>query len=89
MLKLHWGSQHSMPGRTSVFKRLILIFAIVVLQASAASAQFYIVREVSTKKCRVVETLPTEATWVQVGPASFKTHFEAQSQVMLLCKERL
>jgi hypothetical protein len=40
---------------------------------STASADYYIVQEKATKKCKVVETRPTETTWIQIGPVAFKT----------------
>ncbi|MGB8611041.1 MAG: hypothetical protein WCD60_05250, partial [Pseudolabrys sp.] len=35
------------------------------LITSAASADYYIVQEKATKKCKVVETRTTETTWIQ------------------------
>jgi hypothetical protein len=35
-----------------------------------------------------VETRPTETTWIQIGPAAFKTRDEADRQVKVVCKER-
>lgn len=45
-------------------------------------------KEPTTKKCKVVETVPTDKTWVQVGPLSFKTRDEADKQVTVICKEK-
>ena len=72
-----------------MLKKVVLGIAAVALLGSTASADYYVVQEKATKKCRVVETRPTETTWVQVGPLSFKTQDEAQSQVTVLCKERM
>ena len=72
-----------------MLKKLVLGIAAVTLLVSAARADYYVIQEQSTKKCKVVETRPTETTWVQVGPLSFKTQDEAQSQVTVLCKERM
>ena len=30
----------------------------------------------------------TETTWIQVGPAAFKTREEADKQVSVICKKR-
>ena len=46
------------------------------------------VQETSTKKCKIVETRPTETTWVQVGPLAFKTRDEAEKQIKVICKEK-
>jgi hypothetical protein len=48
----------------------------------------YIVQEKATKKCKVVETKPTETTWIQVGPASFKTQSDAEKQIKTVCVEK-
>jgi hypothetical protein len=72
-----------------MLKKLALGIAAVTLFVSTAGADYYVIQEQSTKKCKVVESRPTETTWVQVGPLSFKTQDEAQSQVAVLCKERM
>ncbi len=72
-----------------MLKKLVLGIAAVAFLASTASADYYVVQEKATKKCKVVETRPTETTWVQVGSLSFKTQDEAQSQVAVLCKEKM
>ena len=45
---------------------------LTILVTSPAFADFYVVQEPTTKKCKVVETVPTDKTWVQVGPLSLK-----------------
>ena len=71
-----------------MLKKLALATAAVGLLMSTAGAEYYIVQEQATKKCKVVETRPTETTWVQVGPAAFKTQAEAQKQVKTVCVEK-
>ena len=61
---------------------------LTILVASPAFADFYVVQEPTTKKCKVVETVPTDKTWVQIGPLSFKTRDEADKQVTVICKEK-
>ena len=56
-----------------MLKKIALATAAVGLLMSTASADYYIVQEKATKKCKVVETRPTETTWIQIGPAAFKT----------------
>ena len=58
------------------------------LLTATASADYYIVQEKATKKCKVVETRPTEATWVQIGPVAFKTQNEAESHIKTVCVEK-
>jgi hypothetical protein len=71
-----------------MLKKLALATAAVGLLMSTAGAEYYIVQEQATKKCKVVETRPTETTWVQIGPAAFKTQAEAQKQVKTVCAEK-
>jgi hypothetical protein len=71
-----------------MLKKLVLAMAAVGLLMSTASADYYIVQEQATKKCKVVETKPTETTWVQVGPLAFKTQAEAEKQIKTVCVEK-
>ena len=61
--------------------------AVALLSTSAFAAEYYVVQDSATKKCKVVETRPTETTWVQVGPMAFKTRDEADRQIKVICKE--
>jgi hypothetical protein len=61
---------------------------LAVLSSAALAAEYYVVQEKTTRECRVVETRPTETTWIQVGPLSFKTRDEAERQVKVLCVEK-
>ena len=68
-------------------KALFTIAAIAMLGSAASAAEYYVVQDRDTKKCKVVETRPTETTWIQVGPLAFKTQDEADRQLKLICKE--
>jgi hypothetical protein len=71
-----------------MIKTICLAVAVVaMLSPSALAAEYYVVQEKTTKKCKVVEARPTETTWVQVGPLAFKTQDEADKQVKVICKE--
>ena len=48
-----------------MLKKLVLATAAVGLLMSTASAEYYIVQEKATKKCKVVETKPTDTTWIR------------------------
>ncbi len=72
-----------------MLKPLALAAAALALFVSTASADYYIVQEKATKKCKVVETRPTDTTWIQVGPAAFKTQSDAEKQVSVVCKEKM
>jgi hypothetical protein len=69
-------------------KIALAAFAIACLGSAAVAAEYYVVREKSSQKCKVVETRPTETTWVQVGPLAFKTREEADRQLTVICKEK-
>lgn len=64
--------------------------AATILSSAAAAAEYYVVQEKTSKKCKIVETRPsaTETTWVQIGPAAFKTREEADKQIAVVCKEK-
>ena len=62
--------------------------AVAMLSSTALAAEYYVVQEKTTQKCRVVETRPTETTWIQVGPLAFKTQDEAEKQIKVICKEK-
>lgn len=72
-----------------MIKQLCLAGAtLALLSSTALAAEYYIVQEKSTKKCKVVDARPTETTWVQIGPMAFKTRDEADKQVAVVCKEK-
>ena len=71
-----------------MLKKLALAAAAMALITSTASADYYIVQEKATKKCKVVETRPTETTWGQIGPAALKTQADAEKQVKTVCVEK-
>ncbi len=60
--------------------RVKTLLAVVVLAgvASPARADFYVVQDVKTKKCTIVDKAPTTTTTVtRVGSMTFKTREEA------------
>ena len=65
----------------------LAVATVAMLSSSALAAEYYVVQDKATKKCKVVETRPTETTWVQVGPLAFKTQDEADKQIKVICKE--
>lgn len=72
-----------------MLKKIVLAaFAVSLCGSAAIAAEYYVVQEKTTKKCKVVESRPTETTWVQVGPLAFKTREEADKQVAVICKQR-
>ena len=70
-----------------MFKLLLLAgAATAILSSTAVAAEYYILQEKSTKKCKVVDARPSETTWVQVGDLAFKTRDEADKQREVVCK---
>jgi len=69
-------------------KIALAAFTVTFFGSAAIAAEYYVVREKTTQKCKVVETRPTETTWIQVGPLAFKTREEADRQVAVICKEK-
>ena len=61
--------------------------AVMMLSSPAFAAEYYVVQDTTTKKCKIVETRPTETTWLQIGPLAFKTREEADKQIKIICKE--
>jgi hypothetical protein len=62
-------------------KTKLLIGGLVLIGLSApALADYYVVQDVKTKKCTIVDQKPTSTTTVtQVGPMAFKTRQEADA----------
>lgn len=69
-------------------KHLIAVAMTLAFASPAFAAEYYVVQDKTTKKCKVVTTKPTEETWVVVGNSAFKTQTEADEQVKVVCKEK-
>lgn len=69
-------------------KHLITVVMTLAFASPAFAAEYYVVQDKTTKKCKVVTTKPTEETWVVVGNSAFKTQTEADEQVKVVCKEK-
>jgi hypothetical protein len=53
--------------------------AFVLTAQTAVAAEFYVVRDATTKKCTVVDTKPTTTTTTIVDNGTYKTKTEAES----------
>jgi hypothetical protein len=64
-----------------------LAFAASTIAQTAMAAEFYVVRDATTKKCTVVETKPTTTTTTVVDNGIFKTKTEAETgmKTMKVC----
>jgi hypothetical protein len=64
-------------------KKTLLIgafaFAASTIAQTAMAAEFYVVRDATTKKCTVVDTKPTTTTTTIVDNGTFKTKTEAET----------
>jgi hypothetical protein len=64
-----------------------LAFAAGSFAQSASAAEFYVVRDATTKKCTIVDTKPTTTTTTVVDNGTFKTKTEAETgmKTMKVC----
>lgn len=64
-----------------------LVFAASAVTQSAVAAEFYVVRDATTKKCTIVDTRPTTTTTTIVDNGTFKTRTEAETgmKTMKVC----
>jgi hypothetical protein len=66
-----------------------LAFAASTIGQTAMAAEFYVVRDATTKKCTVVDTKPTTTTTTIVDNGTFKSKTEAETgmKTMKVCTE--
>jgi len=81
------------PLEKHIMKKLIVCGALAAFALgtqAASAAEFYIVRDATTKKCTVVDTRPTTTTTTVVGDGVYKTKTEAESAVKTtkVCNEQ-
>jgi hypothetical protein len=64
-----------------------LAFAAVSIAQTANAAEFYVVRDATTKKCTIVDSKPTSTTTTIVDDGTFKTKTEAETgmKTMKVC----
>jgi hypothetical protein len=64
-----------------------LAFAAATVAETASAAEFYVVRDSSTKKCTIVDTKPMTTTTTVVDNGTFKTKTEAETgmKTMKVC----
>jgi hypothetical protein len=63
--------------------------ASVLFAQTAMAAEYYVVRDATTKKCSVVDTKPTTTTTTVVDNGTYKTKTEAESgmKTTKVCEE--
>src|SRR6202022_527448 len=75
-------------------KRYLIAGAFVVASTlvaqTASAAEYYVVRDATTKKCTIVDTKPTTTTTTIVDNGTFKTRTEAESgmKTMKVCTQQ-
>jgi hypothetical protein len=60
--------------------------AVSVAAPALAASEYYVVRG-PDKKCKVVETKPTDKTVLVIGDKAYVTREEAEAQVKVVCKD--
>jgi hypothetical protein len=56
-----------------------LAFSATTMAQTASAAEFYVVRDSTTKKCTVVDTRPTITTTTIVDNGTYRTKTEAEA----------
>jgi hypothetical protein len=69
-----------------MIKYVVSIAILFGATAPAFAADYYIVRG-PDKKCKIVETRPTDKTMVVVGDKVYVSREEATKQMTIVCKE--
>jgi hypothetical protein len=67
-------------------KYIIPLVLLIGVSTPALSAEYFVVRG-PDKKCKVVETRPTDKTVVVVGDRAYVSREEAEKQVTVVCKD--
>ena len=71
-----------------MLKKIALATAAVGLLMSTASADYYIVQEKATKKCKVVETLLPRRPGSRSVQRPSKIESDAEKQIKTVCVEK-
>jgi hypothetical protein len=84
------GASSKNPEEDALKKFLMigtLVFAASAVAETAVAAEFYVVRDATTKKCTIVDTKPTTTTTTVVDNGTFKTRTEAETgmKTMKVC----
>jgi hypothetical protein len=69
-----------------MIKYVLPVAIILGATAPAFAAEYYIVRG-PDKKCKVVETRPTDKTVTVIGDKAYVTRDEASKELAVVCKE--
>jgi hypothetical protein len=76
-------SPHYRKPKEDTLKKILFVgalaFAAGSFAQSASAAEYYVVRDATTKKCTVVDTKPTSTTTTVVDNGVYKTKTEAET----------
>ena len=84
--RLHHGK-----AEEDTLKKYLMIGTMALAASAVAApsfaAEFYVVRDATTKKCTIVDTRPTTTTTTIVDNGTFKTRTEAETgmKTMKIC----
>jgi hypothetical protein len=67
-------------------KYVLPLALIVGISTPALAAEYFVVRG-PDKKCKVVETRPTDKTVVVIGDRAYVSRDEAEKQIKVVCKD--
>ena len=67
-------------------KYVLPLALIVSISTPALAAEYFVVRG-PDKKCKVVETRPTDKTVIVIGDRAYVSREEAEKQVKVVCKD--
>jgi hypothetical protein len=70
-------------------RALFVAAALAVFTVTPSLADYYIVQDSTTKRCRIVEERPAPGIAVQIGPIGFGVRSEAESRMRTVeeCRE--
>jgi len=67
-------------------KYVLPLALVVAISTPALAAEYFVVRG-PDKKCKVVETRPTDKTVVVIGDRAYVSRDEAEKQIKVVCKD--
>jgi hypothetical protein len=67
-------------------KYVLPLALVVAISTPALAAEYFVVRG-PDKKCKVVETRPTDKTLVVIGDRAYVSRDEAEKQIKVVCKD--
>jgi hypothetical protein len=76
---------HHRTTQENTLKKILILgalaFAATSIAQTASAAEFYVVRDATTKKCTIVDTKPTTTTTTIVDNGTFQTRTEAETSM--------